>query len=689
MKNFFILLVLVLSFFKTIAQDQRIFNGHEIDITQAPYQVSIMQNGAHGCGGVIIDCQWVLTAGHCITNLPSTAGLSIVAGATDLEHIGDGQEIEVVDFILHPNYEPFDEPFNVGNHDLVLLRLAEPLQFNDRVLSIPYATPENTTNNEISPGTVAFISGWGQTEDGPTSTVLLGASIPIISNTLANELIQVPENQCPVMQINPVDNSMISFFEYGTSVGLGDSGGPAVLGSGTSAKLIGITSWGVLCAPNAFPSIFADVRELSNFIDETITSFDCCDDIVDFHFENEFENIQNEFCLTQDVYIDGKVSFDTGEYRLELYKTDGMGGLDIIAESAPQLGQPDFVNITALFENDPETPIEFELDVDYVVKLIIDHLQCGVVEKVHEFSLFDPQSLVAFHFEDVTGIDKRDFCLGETVYLNGSETTAANKFQMKLSLLDSNGDLQLISEIDWILSSPNFVNITEIFENNPLGPVVFQAGETYVVSLGIDHRDCGWIWVEHGFTLKNCCKGIASPQNLQVNNITLSWDPVPNAVAYIVSSPIEPQTSCHCYPLQSFSPITVPTANLVLPPYLQSRCFVWQVEAICYDGSVSGSSEHACFNPPLKSNNQNGFAVTIAPNPSHGNVVFTIESSYHSTVDVEVHDFYGKRIEVFTIATQPNDKVTLNWNRTDLKRGVYFVSFKTHKGVVYKKMIVL
>lgn len=47
--------------------DPRIVGGYEIDIEEAPWQVSMLVNGIHHCGGSIIDPKgfWILTAAHC------------------------------------------------------------------------------------------------------------------------------------------------------------------------------------------------------------------------------------------------------------------------------------------------------------------------------------------------------------------------------------------------------------------------------------------------------------------------------------------------------------------------------------------------------------------------------------------------------------------------------------------------
>lgn len=46
-------------------EEDKIVGGYEINITAAPYQVSLRRYSYHICGGSIISESYVLTAAHC------------------------------------------------------------------------------------------------------------------------------------------------------------------------------------------------------------------------------------------------------------------------------------------------------------------------------------------------------------------------------------------------------------------------------------------------------------------------------------------------------------------------------------------------------------------------------------------------------------------------------------------------
>jgi hypothetical protein len=253
--------LLIVGFLPSIAQPE-IIGGEPIEIYKVPWQVSLEVNGTHDCGGSILNAEWVLTAGHCIVS-ESPSAYVVHAGATNQTNNSVGQRIQVVEIIKHPFYTDNPRP----DYDLALLRLAQPLCFNENVQPIQYATPQNTSESEISPSSVVLISGWG------LDSTLRAAELPVITNANANNLLNNPDNNCYFVN-GPVNLNMLAFYaNNGVAAEPGDSGGPAVImpGGGSAPKLVGASSWGG-CPRSVFPTVYANVRYLSDFISSNIAA---------------------------------------------------------------------------------------------------------------------------------------------------------------------------------------------------------------------------------------------------------------------------------------------------------------------------------------------------------------------------------------------------------------------------------
>ncbi|MEP2936674.1 MAG: trypsin-like serine protease [Gilvibacter sp.] len=803
MRQIIISIGMLLLCLTTYAQDQKIFGGDAIDITEAPYQVSLEINGSHACGGTIIDCEWIITAAHCVDDGTDPDDVIVHAGSTDQTDNGVGQRIEVEQIIIHNDYTPTTSAggglWILNTNDIALIKLKEPLTFNDAVTAIPYATSGNTSGDEIAPGQSAFISGWGTTEFSPSSSVdlLRGVDIPIIDNDLANDLLDDPDNDCAPND-DYVDNTRISFFEEGLGLGWGDSGGPAVLGSGAGATLIGVCSWSG-CPRGEFPSIYTNVLAYTDFIESNIT--DCCEGDLVYHFEDQDGNETNEFCLGQDVYVDGSETIDVSNYFMDLWILEDSGELDWISGAGWISGDPDLVNITELFENDPEHPVEFQVGITYALKLAINHPNCGWVELIqtftftepdsvsyhyedkhgndqtefclgedvyvngsatldtdnffmdlwivdgageydwisgagwmsgspdfvnitdlfandpenpvtfqvgetysvklaindpdcgwvslqHDFTIVEPNS-VAYHYEDANGNERKEFCPGEDVFLNGSATLDTDNFFMDLWIVDDAGDYDWISGAGWMPGSPDLVNITELFENDPENPVTFVIGETYSVKLAINDPDCGWVSLQHDFTIVECCNELSAPENLQLVEGNLSWDPVPGAIGYVVESTRFWPMDCRCDFPVSIVPIHTEETNVALPMIAPGRCFVIQVTAICADGSESSPSDYLCIGG--KKGLIDGKVILdafVSPNPSFGDMSFNVRTSIDTPVSIEVYDFNGTSIKLLQLEAVSDENSGLDWTNTRLSPGVYFVRFSTESETVVKQVIV-
>lgn len=193
------------------------------------------------------------------------------------------------------------------------------------------------------------------------------------------------------------------------------------------------------------------------------------------------------------------------------------------------------------------------------------------------------------------------------------------------------------------------------------------------------------------------CDNLATPTNLQVISptilnpvTTLSWDPVPGATGYIVSSPSIINVNCGNVGLISLAATSVNTNSLQISLGTSKRCFVWQVKAICKNYSSSNSQQecyYGCKPDKIYKDKKRIRKVSILPNPSKGNVEFSIQSDMDSNVILEVYNFYGNRVYSTTIKMSSKESETINWNATHLEKGIYFVRIKSNNEIINKQLI--
>lgn len=162
----------------------KIVGGRLINITEAPYQVSLQAGNFHMCGGSIIGPKLVLTAAHCMVNCTLheywycfSRILSVRAGSKYNDR--GGIKIGVVKIIDHPFYNPISKDL-----DISLLFLEHSFPFSDEIQSI--ALPHQ--GEYVKSGTMSFVSGWGTTEYGKETgeKLLRAARVPIVRQKQCN-----------------------------------------------------------------------------------------------------------------------------------------------------------------------------------------------------------------------------------------------------------------------------------------------------------------------------------------------------------------------------------------------------------------------------------------------------------------------------------------------------------------------
>jgi trypsin len=222
----------------------KIVGGLPIGIEVAPHQVSLQLREFHICGGSVISECFILTAAHC-TDRVSEKDLKVRAGSA-LYRSG-GALIPVREIIQH---EKFD--FFTIDYDFSLLKLVTQLKISELIK--PVALP--LQNEEVPDNTLCLVTGWGNTQSVQESREKLrGAFVPSVNqiecNEAYNEFGGITDRMiCAGFKVGQIDACQ------------GDSGGPLVANN----KLIGVVSWGYMCAKPNYPGVYSRVASVRNWI---------------------------------------------------------------------------------------------------------------------------------------------------------------------------------------------------------------------------------------------------------------------------------------------------------------------------------------------------------------------------------------------------------------------------------------
>mmetsp|Transcript_43989 Transcript_43989/g.78955 ORF Transcript_43989/g.78955 Transcript_43989/m.78955 type:complete len:600 (+) Transcript_43989:48-1847(+) len=235
-----------------LPKDPRIIGGSLSTKGRYPYAVSLDGAAGHFCGGSLIAKDVVLSAAHC-----AGSNYNVVVGRHAL-NIDEGEVIPVKEQVPHPQYKP-----SRTDNDFNLIFLSRPA--NADVVSL------NSNSAAPTEGDSVTVMGWGDT--GASS------SYAQLSNTLREVEVKVLSNQkCAQSKGNvggsynsyagSITGNMLCAKDLGEDSCQGDSGGPLVMkGSGGSADVqVGVVSWGIGCANEIFPGVYARVSSVYDWI---------------------------------------------------------------------------------------------------------------------------------------------------------------------------------------------------------------------------------------------------------------------------------------------------------------------------------------------------------------------------------------------------------------------------------------
>merc|ERR1719367_539655 len=253
-------------------EDLRIVNGRESKPGERTYQVSIQASfsagsSKHYCGGALIseDPLVVATAAHC-TKTVTAPNMRAVLGAMKINDASNPsfrvKKIVKADYNEHTKV-----------NDIALLYLEPNPEMQTRIQDVedPHvAKPVKLANRDFDAsqlGESCVVSGWGHrvSKGGAASPILLETEVKAVTNEGCTKMLTTRN-----LPYDRTGQTMVCAGGADKDACQGDSGGPLVCKVNGEDRLYGIVSWGVGCATEGIPGVYARVGSYIAWIREKI-----------------------------------------------------------------------------------------------------------------------------------------------------------------------------------------------------------------------------------------------------------------------------------------------------------------------------------------------------------------------------------------------------------------------------------
>ncbi|RWS30351.1 Trypsin-like protein [Leptotrombidium deliense] len=244
-----------------IIRNSKVVGGNDTYDGEFPWTVSVRRNGAHHCGGVIINRRWVLTAAHCVQN-KLVKSYQIRIGEYHLHrHDYHSKDYALDKIIIHENYQGIIKATNSNTADIALLRTSSDLSLNE------YAWPVCFPNEDQSfAGEDAVVVGWGKVSEKSDfySEKLQKAKIAVVDNVVCQQWFRMAGRE-----MNIRENIICAGYRQGGKDAChGDSGGPLLYKMNDKWSVIGVVSTGIGCARPLLPGLYSRVSYYKKWIEK-------------------------------------------------------------------------------------------------------------------------------------------------------------------------------------------------------------------------------------------------------------------------------------------------------------------------------------------------------------------------------------------------------------------------------------
>jgi trypsin len=351
--------------------NKRIIGGTQATEGRYSYAVSLQDGVGHFfCGGSLVAKDVILSAAHCMQNKAYQA----VIGRHSLSSTPEGDVVNVKTQIPHPNYDS-----ETTDNDFMILILDRD---TDEDVDIVQLSPEN-----ITAGSAVTVMGWGDTDPTSTQTLaqeLMETEVYVISNDECQQssgtvggidMFGLVIGGYEATYSGRITDNMMCAKDNGEDSCQGDSGGPLVIHEDSGDVQVGVVSWGVGCADESFPGVYARISSQFDWIREQVCDgssnppayFDC-DSSASGAFETQSlvadggTQVNSWTTITEEDFDTGLGLFDQPTNNANHYN-NAMGRAGVVAITGGAGGHSKMQSDQISLSNSPFT--EFKITFSF------------------------------------------------------------------------------------------------------------------------------------------------------------------------------------------------------------------------------------------------------------------------------------------------------------------------------------